>query len=72
MKPPKKSIYEYDGEIMLFGSCIGQMVLRTSAESKTKALSNITYNVKKKLGYNASAKVAINAEKLRKLEVAEI
>ena len=69
MKAPKKAVYEYNGEIMLFGSCIGKTILRTSAESKTKALANITYNVKKSLGYNASAKVTLNAKKLRKLEV---
>ena len=69
MKAPKKAVYEYNGEILLFGSWIGNTIVRTSAESKTKALANITYNVKKSLGYNASAKVTLNAKKLRKLEV---
>ena len=57
MKAPKKAVYEYNGEILLFGSWIGNTIIRTSAESKTKALANITYNAKKSLGYNDPAKV---------------
>ena len=54
----QKPIYAYDGPVLIFDECVEERWKgQTTAVSKRKARSNLTYQWKKEHGYPANAKV---------------
>lgn len=60
-----RTSYIYDGPVMLFGTWIGDIRIKTVAQSTQKALNNIAFNFKKRKGYAPSAKIELDGKYLR-------
>ena len=66
-----KDTYSYHGPVYLFSTKdrpVAHVKLKTQAVSFDKAYSNMTYQVKKELGYQVTTKIVLNKNLIKKEE----
>lgn len=60
--------YIYEGAVLKFGACVGNLRLETMAESQAKATNNILFQVKKMLNLEPYAGGITLLNKVRKID----
>lgn len=69
MSQPEVKRYSYKGPVCEFGRCIAHMwTAETSAPSKEKALSNLTFRFKRDNKKIKTAKITLDPSKLTVIE----